>query len=200
MARLLLVRHAPTAETGSRLTGRLPGVWLGDEGRASAQRTATNLKPLKLRAVYHSPVERALETAQIVAQEHDLETVEESGVTEIDFGTWAGRSFAQLRRTKLWATVQTVPSQVRFPEGESFLEAQHRAVEACNRIAHQAGKATVAIVSHSDVIKLVVSHYLGQPLDLFQRINISTASVTALYLQPGVPPFISVVNGNGEGL
>jgi len=56
------------------------------------------------------------------------------------------------------------------------------------------------VVSHSDVIKLVVSHYLGQPLDLFQRINISTASVTTLHLRQGTSPFIGVVNGTGEGL
>lgn len=200
MARLLLIRHAPTPETGNKLTGRLPGVWLGEEGKAAAQRTASYLRGVNIKTVYTSPVERALETAQIVAQEHALDPVEEPGVTEVDFGTWAGRSFGQLRRTKQWATVQSVPSQARFPEGESFLEAQHRAVEACNRITARAGKGTVAVVSHSDVIKLVVSHYLGQPIDLFQRINISTASVTALHLRQGTPPFISVVNGTGERL
>ena len=200
MARLLLVRHAPTPETGSKLTGRLPGVWLGDAGKAAAEQTADTLKTARIHAIYHSPIERTLETAQIIAEPHGLQPVEEQGVTEIDFGTWAGRSFGQLRRTKLWETVQTTPSQARFPEGESFVEAQYRAVAACNAIAAEMKKRTAVIVSHSDVIKLIISHYLGQPLDLFQRINIATASVSVVHLNPGASPFVETVNGNGANL
>ncbi len=200
MARLLLLRHAPTPETGSKLTGRLPGVWLGDAGKAAAKRTADKLKDTKIHAVYHSPLERTLETAQIIAKPHGLDLVEEQGVIEIDFGTWAGRSFGQLRRTKLWETVQTVPSQARFPGGESFVEAQYRAVAACGKIAAEMKKRTAVIVSHSDVIKLIISHYLGQPIDLFQRINISTTSVSVVHLNPESPPFVEVVNGNGVSL
>jgi broad specificity phosphatase PhoE len=197
MARLLLIRHAPTPETGTRLTGRLPGVSLGPDGIAAAERTAECLSGTTLKRLYASPIERTMETAAIVGAPHGLAPIVEEGVVEIDFGTWAGRSFGQLRRTKLWSTVQSVPSQARFPDGESFLEAQHRAVAACNRIATEAGKATVAVVSHSDVIKLVVSHYLGQPIDLFQRINISTTSVSVIHLSPGSAPFVDVVNGQG---
>lgn len=197
MARLLLIRHAPTPETGSRLTGRLPGVSLGAAGIAAAEHTAANLNGITLKRLYASPIERTMETAVIVGAPHGLSPIVDEDLTEIDFGSWAGRSFGQLRRTKLWSTVQTVPSQARFPGGESFLEAQHRAVAACDRIAEEAGKATVAIVSHSDIIKLVVSHYLGQSIDLFQRINISTTSVSVVHLKPGAPPFVDVVNGEG---
>lgn len=197
MATLLLIRHAPTPETGSRLTGRLPGVSLGDGGIVAAERTAQNLSGTKLKRLYASPIERTMETATIIGGPHGLAPIVEEGMIEIDFGSWAGRSFGQLRRTKLWSTVQVAPSRVRFPGGESFLEAQHRAVVACDRIADEAGKATVAIVSHSDVIKLVVSHYLGQPIDLFQRINIATTSVSVVHLTPGAPPFVDVINGQG---
>lgn len=196
MARLLLIRHAPTPETGSKLTGRTPGVSLDDAGVLAAQRTAENLSGLTIKTVFSSPLERTMETASIIGDRHDLAPIVEEGVNEIDFGSWAGRSFGQLRRTKLWKTVQTVPARARFPGGESFFEAQHRAVSACDAIAAAAGRTTVAVVSHSDVIKLIVSHYLGQPLDLFQRINISTASVTVIHLAPGQAPFVDVVNSD----
>ncbi len=198
MARLLLIRHAPTPETGTKLTGRLPGVSLGEKGEAIAQETAERLADVKLKAIYTSPIERTAETAAIVARPHGLTPVTEEGVIEADFGAWQGRSLAQLRRLKLWNQVIHVPSQTRFPDGESFPEIQQRAVAACNAIAARTGNATAAVVSHSDVIKLVVAHYLGQPLDLFQRIIISPASVTVIHVPKLGSPFVESVNSYGR--
>ena len=197
MARILLVRHAPTPVTGTRLTGRQPGYSLGPEGEAAAQATAEALRNVKIKELYSSPIERTMETAAIIGEPHGLEPMVEAGVIEMDFGRWEGRTLKSLRRTALWATVQRTPSRMRFPEGESFGEAQQRAVDAVERIAASVGKGTAAVVSHSDVIKLVVSYYLGQPLDSFQRMMISTASVTDLRLAPGHPPFIVSINGTG---
>ena len=197
MARILLVRHAPTPETGTRLTGREPGVSLGPAGKADAQRMADTLADLKLKAIYSSPVERTLETATIIGVPHGLTPVVEEGMIEIDFGSWTGRTLKSLRRTALWNTVQRVPSSIRFPEGESFGEAQIRAVDAVERVAAGVGKGTAVVVSHSDVIRLVISYYLGQPLDTFQRILISTTSVSDLRLAPGMVPFVASINGTG---
>ena len=198
MARLLLIRHAPTPEPGTKLTGRQSGVSLGPKGEAIAEQAAERLAGVKLAAVYTSPIERTAETAAIVARPHGLTPVTEEGVIEADFGTWQGRSLAQLRRLKLWSQVVHFPSQTRFPDGESFPEIQQRAVEACNTIAARTGKATAAVVSHSDVIKLIVAHYLGQPLDLFQRIIISPASVTAIHVPTSGPPLVESVNSYGS--
>lgn len=198
MARLLLIRHAPTPETGTKLTGRLPGVSLDDRGRRIAQQTADRLTEVKLRAVYTSPIERTAETAALVAAPHGLAPIIEEGIIEADFGSWQGRSLAQLRRLKLWSQVQYVPSQTRFPDGESFPEIQQRAVEACNTIAGAASKGSAAVVSHSDVIKLVVAHYLGMPLDLFQRIMIAPASVTAVHVPKQGAPIVEAINSFGR--
>lgn len=197
MARILLVRHAPTPETGTRLTGRLPGHSLGPDGETAARVAAETLTPIKLKAVYASPLERTMETAEIIATPHGLTPIVEEGVLEMDFGEWTGRTLKSLRRTALWNTVQNVPSRMRFPGGETFAGAQNRAVEAVERVAADVGKATAVIVSHSDVIKLVMSYYLGQPLDSFQRMMISTTSITDLRLAPGHSPFIVSINGTG---
>lgn len=194
MARLVLIRHAPTPETGRRLTGRLPGVGLGGEGKAMAKETAIRLAAVPLAAVYASPMERTSETARIVAEPHGLEPVAEEGLLEVDFGKWSGRTLASLSRLKAWRTVQLTPSRVTFPGGESIASAQRRAVDACERLAAAHGNDTVALVSHADIIKAVVSHYLGQPLDLFQRIVISPGSITVIDLPRQGIPMVTAVN------
>lgn len=194
MARILLVRHAPTPETGTRLTGRIPGVSLGEVGTKAASATSKALSGLNLDAVYSSPIERTLETARIVAEPHSLTPILDPGLTEIDFGTWTGRDLADLRRTEQWTTVQSNPARFRFPEGESFVEAQTRAVESVQRIADELGDGSAVAVSHSDVIKLVIAYYLGQPLDLFQRLRITTAHISDLRLEKNQPAWFGSIN------
>ncbi|MDH3500205.1 MAG: histidine phosphatase family protein [Acidimicrobiia bacterium] len=198
MTRLLLVRHAPTPETGTRLTGRAGNVSLGPKGEAHARATAARLASTRIKAVYTSPITRTSETAGIIAEAHGLTPILREGLTEIDFGAWTGRTLKSLRRITLWGQVQRVPSRVRFPDGESFIEAQLRAVDAVERIAADVGKATAIVVSHSDVIKLILAHYLGQPLDLFQRLHISTTSVSELILPKGGSPMVGAVNDRGR--
>lgn len=200
MARLLLVRHAPTPETGTKLTGRLPGVHLGDEGRAVAGDTARRLAGVKVWAVYTSPIERTAETAEIIGKKLDRQPRVHAGLVEVDYGTWSGRSLAQLRRTKLWNQVQANPSRVTFPGGEGLADAQRRAVAACEEIAREAGKRTAVLVSHADIIKAVVSSYLGQPLDLFQRIAIAPGSISAVHVATDRLPFVESVNSTGGPL
>lgn len=200
MARLLLIRHAPTAETGTTLTGRLPGVSLGDEGRRQAETTAARLAHVKIRSVYSSPLERTWETAQIVAAPHRLDVTAHDGLLEVDYGAWSGRTLRSLYKLKAWRTVVMTPSRMSFPEGESIAAAQARAVAACEELGSVHGKDTIALVSHSDIIKAVTSHFLGQPLDLFQRITISPASVTVIDLpRQGMPMVVAVNATSADG-
>lgn len=197
MARLLLIRHGPTPETGRRLTGRLPGVGLDEAGRGAAERTATRLADVRLRAVYSSPIERTWETARIIAAPHRLQPVADDGLLEVDYGSWSGRTLQSLYRLKAWRTVQVTPSRMRFPDGEALADAQRRAVDTCERLAASHGNAIIALVSHSDIIKGVVGHYLGQPLDLFQRLDIAPASVSVVDIPRQGIPVVAAVNSTG---
>lgn len=194
MAIIHLVRHAPTPETGTKLTGRLPGVGLADDGRALARGAAELLRTPRLGAVYTSPIQRCRETAEIVAEPHGREPEVLTDVQEVDFGSWQGRTLTSLRKLKAWEQVVHHPSRMRFPKGESLLEAQQRAVAAVEHVAARHGRDHVAICSHADIIKAVVSHYLGQPLDLFQRIMISPASVSTIHLGRSGGPMVLTVN------
>ena len=197
MTRILLVRHAPTPETGDLLTGRAPGVSLDRQGRQAARAAAKAMAGLDVEAVYSSPIERTMETAAFVARPHQLQPVAEPGLIEMDFGGWTGQTLESLRGLKAWQSVQVTPSRFRFPDGESFAEAQHRSVESVERIAGRHEGKTVVAVSHSDIIKLVIAHYLGQALDLFQRLRISTASISELQIDRDQPPAVVSINVTG---
>jgi probable phosphoglycerate mutase len=187
-----LVRHALTAHTGHRLTGWMEGVRLNDEGRAQAEATATALEEVEFRAVYSSPLDRTLETARAIAKSHGLRVVVRKGIGEVGYGSWTGKSLRTLARTKLWATIQRWPSNVRFPEGDTLREVQVRAVDEVERIRQEHPKGNVCCVSHADTIKLIVAHYLGVHIDLFQRIYIGPASVSVIHLGQTGPQILSL--------
>ena len=79
------------------------------------------------------------------------------------------------------------------------MEAQARAVTSVERIAEEQRGQTAVLVSHSDTIKLVLSHFLGQPLDHFQRLRISTASISDLRLAENEPPTVVSINAERVG-
>jgi probable phosphoglycerate mutase len=155
------------------------------------------LAPVEIAAVYASPLERTLETAEIVAAPHGLpvEVCEDLG--EVRFGRWTGQSLEKLGKKRLWRQVQFTPSVVRFPGGESFLEVQTRAVAELERLASKHPDKTIAIVSHADVIKAVVAYAIGLPLDLFQRLVVAPASLTVLE-RGGPLPHLLCLNDTGH--
>jgi probable phosphomutase (TIGR03848 family) len=198
MRLLLLLRHAVTDQTGARLSGWTPGVHLSAAGREQAEGLAGRLEPVPLDAVYASPLERCQETAATVADAKGLKvaTLEDAG--EVRYGDWTGRTLKELAKEPLWKVVQTTPSAARFPEGESLFEMQTRAVLAVERLREAHPGQTVALCSHADVIKALVCHYLGMHLDLFQRVEVSPASVTAIAFRPA-PALVRLNDAGGTG-
>jgi len=182
MTILLLIRHAENdyVKTG-RLAGRLAGIHLNETGRQQARAVADKLTGAPVKAVYSSPLERAIETATPIAEALNLEVTLRPNLVEMDFGEWQNKKLKGLSRLKAWKVVQGAPARMRFPQGESFAEAQHRICQELDLLARQHDpKDMIICVSHSDPIKLAVAYYLGLPLDLFQRLTVSPASITAL--------------------
>ena len=185
MPLLLLIRHGENDFVkSSKMAGRIAGIHLNEKGRKQAEALGEALKDFPITAIYSSPLERTMETAQPIAQAHKLEVIPAPDLLEADLGKWEGRSWKVLRLTKAWIVVQNAPSRFRFPEGESFAEAQLRYANALERIAkkHHKPKDIVAVVFHADPIKLAVSYFLGLPLDHFQRLGCNTGSLTMLHL------------------
>jgi probable phosphoglycerate mutase len=182
MPTLLLIRHGENEYTKKgKLAGHLPNVHLNARGLEQARALAEALKDAPLAAIYASPLERAVETATPIASAHRLEVQIEAGLIETDVGKWQGRSWKVMGRTKAWKVVQKSPSRFRFPEGETFYECQARIVTALDSICKKhKPRELVACIFHADPIKLAVAHYLGLPLDHFQRLGCETGSVTML--------------------
>lgn len=182
MPTLLLIRHGENEYTRTgKLAGRLPGVHLNEKGREQAAALAEALKDVKLKAVYSSPLERALETAEPLAKAQGLAAQVRNELVETDVGDWQGKSLKRLSRLKVWKTLQEHPSRFRFPGGESIVEQQTRVVGALEAICQEAAaKDVVAVVGHADPIKLALAYYIGLPLDLFQRLLVGTASINTL--------------------
>ncbi|MFQ5854731.1 MAG: MSMEG_4193 family putative phosphomutase [Anaerolineae bacterium] len=181
MTQLLLIRHAVNDWVGAnRLAGWTPGVHLNDEGRWQAEALAQRLARAKLTAIYSSPLERTMETAEIVARPHGLPVRIREGIGEARYGEWTGQKLEDLSKTDLWQVVQFHPSGARFPGGEALREMQARAVAEIDAICADHPEDMVAIMSHSDVIKAIIAHYVGMHLDLFQRLAVSPASLSIL--------------------
>jgi len=181
MTQLLLVRHAVNDYVKTRrLAGWTPGVHLNDEGRRQAEALRDRLADVPLTAIISSPLERALETAEIVAETHDREIEIWPDLGEVRYGEWTGQELKTLAKTELWKRVQIRPSRTRFPGGESIFEVQARVAGALEKICTTYPKGVVLAVAHADVIKLAIAHYLGLPLDQYQRLIISPASLTVL--------------------
>ena len=196
---VLLVRHGQTGTTGQVLPGRAAGLHLADAGRGQADRVAARLAELpRIDAVYASPLERARETAAPIGAARKLKVRIERGLLECDFGDWTGQELKSLMKLPEWSTVQRYPSGFRFPSGESFTEMQQRIVGAIEKLrdAHPGG--VVVAVSHADPIKAAVAHAMGTHLDLFQRIVISTCSVTAIAYSPAGPAVLTVNSTGGS--
>lgn len=180
MTTLFLIRHGLTAQTGITLYGRSRGIPLDDRGRAQAQRLADRLDPVKLTAIYSSPLERCRETVAPLARAQRLEVVDRPGLIEMDAGSWTGKRLSRLRRLKAWNEVMRSPSTFSFPDGEGFGEALDRISKDIEAIAKRHPRGRVLVVTHGDILRLVMTHLAGASLDRFQRLAIDPASVSVV--------------------
>jgi probable phosphoglycerate mutase len=196
---VLLVRHGLTATTGKVLPGRAPGLHLSDDGRRQAEAVARRIAGLpRVAAVYASPLERARETAAPIARAAGVGLRIERDLAEVDIGAWTGLPLWRARRKPEWAAIQRHPSGFRFPGGESFPAMQTRVTGALARLVARHPGATLVAVSHADPIKAAVAHALGTALDLFQRILIAPASVSAIVYRAEGPIVVTVNSVDGD--
>jgi probable phosphoglycerate mutase len=183
MTTFLLIRHALTDAVGKRLVGRTPGVPLNAEGERQIESLATRLRPLPIDAIYSSPLQRARQTADAIARDRELPVTLLDGVTELDFGDWTGRTVQEILDLPAWQHFNRFRSGTRIPGGELILEAQSRMVTALERLHVEHGRSLVAIVSHGDPLRALLTYYLGMPLDFILRIEVQPASVSVVELE-----------------
>ena len=190
---LLLMRHGENDWVGTnRLAGRTQGVHLNEKGRQQAEALADLLSQQPIAAVYSSPLVRCVETAEPLATRLNLSLQEEPGIVEVDYGEWQGAELKKLAAKPEWQKVQHYPSHFRFPGGETLREVQARAVSTIEALVERHPNQVIALFSHGDVLRTTLAHFLGVPLDLFQRIIISTASISVVGFADGRPMVLGV--------
>ncbi len=207
---MILVRHGrTTANASGVLAGRLAGVRLDETGTTQAERAAERIAALEIAALVTSPQERCRQTARILGAAQAargrarLRAVTDKGLAECDYGSWQGHPLKELAKEKLWVTVQKQPSAATFPDGESLITMQRRAVEAVRRrdaaVAQEHGPGAVWVaVSHGDIIKSLLADALGMHLDLFQRIVVDPASVSVISYTPDRPVVLGMNTHDGD--
>lgn len=179
-ATFLLIRHAAHVHLDRVFSGRMPGVPLSEAGRAQAARLGAALAGHAIDRIVHSPLDRTRETAEAIASARatrpPVGPVE--GLIELDLGEWTGRALDGFGDDPAWRAWNEARGSARVPGGETMMEAQARIVACLTALAAAEAGRTVAVVSHSDMIRAAVAHVLGLPLDNLLRFDVGPASVT----------------------
>jgi probable phosphoglycerate mutase len=176
-----LVRHGePVLRGRGVVNGRKPGIGLSETGRAEMAATAETLAGDAIAALYASPLQRARESAAILATRLDLSVGFREDVIEIDFGEWTGLSFDEVRRDARWEAWRACRSMAAIPGGESMRQVQARTLNALAELERDHRGGALAVVSHGDVIRAALLYALGMPLDLYARIEVGLASISTI--------------------
>lgn len=203
MPTVLLVRHGRTSANASGiLAGWSPGVFLDDAGVAQATALSERLAVVPLTGVVTSPLERTVQTTELMLGDRDVPVHRDERVGECRYGDWTGGTLKTLEKEPLWRVVQAHPSAATFPgpQGESLPQMQHRAVSAIREWNERMGAdAVYAVVSHGDVIKSILADALGMHLDQFQRLHVDPCSVSIVQYTP-MRPFVLRTNDTGGDL
>jgi broad specificity phosphatase PhoE len=192
MTTFLLVRHAAHDLLGKVLAGRAPGVHLNTQGKLEAKLLADRLAKLPIRAIYTGPLERAQETAAPLSSHLMLQISPTPAFDEVDFGVWTSLSFAVLEQRSDWKQWNQFRNRATPPDGESIQRVQDRAIKELQLLTRSYPSETVAIVTHGEVIKTMLMHFLGLSSEFHWRLDISPGSLSILTLNNGEPQVKSV--------
>jgi broad specificity phosphatase PhoE len=177
-----LIRHATNDWLARGMAGRQPGVHLNAEGEQQAHWIAERLKSAGIQRICSSPMERARETAAPLSELLQLEIEICDGFNEVDCGDWTGKTFRELSNVPEWELWNRFRSGNRVPNGESMPAVQARFIDALMRVAQERRDGIIAVFSHGDPIRAALAYYLGIPIDLISRFDISPGSISVLRL------------------
>lgn len=193
---LLFIRHGQTSwNVEHRLPGQLPGVFLNEKGIQQVRQLAEALAAIPVSAIISSPLERACETAQILAQERALRIHTEPALADTLIGDWAGKTIDEVSKSDP-AWKEFVRNPTVAPEGvETFPALQERALAAVERWrATEDIGAYPAFVAHADVIKVLLAHYLPMEIGRAPSLMIDNASVSLVELEQDQQPRVIAVS------
>ena len=179
MAIFLLVRHAIADAPLDVLLGRSE-VGLSNDGIQSARKLARYLRILPIVAVWSSPLLRARQTAQAIADELMLPVGISLALNEVDYGQWTGRSLGELQNDSNWRDFNRLRTRVQIPAGETIRAVERRVIDQLNGWTKSDQAQLIVAVTHAEIIRIAILRCLGLSSDDFDRIEISHACVSVL--------------------
>lgn len=179
---IFLARHGAHADVERALSGR-SDIALSRLGHEQAAKLAKLCAVRCVRTIHSSPRPRTLQTAEIVAGRIGADLAIVEALDEIDFGSWTGRSFDNLDGDPLWTRWNRRRSSVCPPGGETMAAATTRIAGHIDALA-ASGQSHVLCVSHCDLIRGAIAHYLGLGLDHLLRFDVDPASLSTLNVGP----------------
>jgi probable phosphoglycerate mutase len=201
MTLFMIIRHGANDLLDNHiLAGRAPGVHLNGRGRRQAAALADCLAAWPIEAIYSSPLERSLETAEPIARQQGRTAQVLPAINEVDFGQWTGRCFDDFGDDPQWRAFNQSRSSTRIPSGEMGLEVQVRMIGAVEGLLGMHNQGMIALVSHGDPIRALVAHCLCMPLDAIARFEISPASVSVVDFACRHAPRVLCLNSKGQDL
>ncbi|NLE01818.1 MAG: histidine phosphatase family protein [Fibrobacter sp.] len=181
MSTFLLVRHGFCASVGDHISGRKKGVHLDDKGILQVKRLSEELRTVPIDRIYSSPLERTIETAELIGHPRNVDISTDENLNEIQYGDWTGLTFSQLEKDPRWKQFNLYRGKTRIPGGEMMLEVVSRMSSFIERVRRECS-GVILVVSHGDPIKAVLAHYCGVPLDYILHFDVSPASVSSLVI------------------
>lgn len=175
-----LLRHAQSvANTKGILAGQDDSVELSKEGFKQSKELASYLKTLKISQVYCSPLTRCIQTiTPFMKVNPKIDFKIEPDLIEMNYGDWSGKKLRTLSKDKRWKNVQNKPSSFTFPQGESFKQMRRRVDGLIRDLSME--KGPILLVTHGDIIKMILAASLGLPIDKFQSFVAEPASISAI--------------------
>lgn len=184
MLEIILIRHGQTDwNRERRIMGRRP-IGLNALGRRQSIAAARHFRGVPIDAIYTSPVRRAVETARLIARvlrPHRVPIHRAAELAEIEYGKWVGKTFDEVTGQGPYQVYHTTPKRAKPPGGEKMTTAQRRAVRLVERLRKHAKGGRVALVSHADIIKSILVHYLKLDLDELLRFRIDNGAISLLW-------------------
>ncbi|MDB5375733.1 MAG: phosphoglycerate mutase protein [Rubritepida sp.] len=182
---LHLLRHALHGHPPDMLCGRMAGVGLASEGTWQAAQLASRFPSGSLDALHTSPMQRCRETAAALEAACDLTAIVDPAAVEVDFGGWTGSRFTELEGDPRWRSWNLDRDHAAAPDGETMECVHARVVTLLDELLAPHRQSRVAVVTHAEIVRTAVLHVLGLPLQAYDRLEISPASITTLCLWLG---------------
>ncbi len=179
----LLMRHGETAwNREGRVMGRNP-IELDEQGRAQVAASIPFARLMNPELIITSPLARARQSAEIIAAGvGGVPVAEDPQLSEVQYGRWEGMVYDELLEDPEYLNYREHPLDAPTPGGETITQVQSRGVEAVRRAIADNNGRRILFVSHGDIIRTIVCHFMRLELAHFRRIRVDNAAFSGFQL------------------